>query len=166
MASNSGNSHRSAPLVPKGELPRPGQTYIIRDPTSGRQITLVGGILRLEHHLGDQGGYHWECIEENGWLGFRNPVGHLHIGCNADQPAHYYNRPDTLGFLIATAQSHGNNECLTTTGGPGGGQLLLFRLGKMLVQLGIDRETDELILAKKGTEWDFILVPKPPQKAA
>lgn len=80
----------------KTGAPWPGNTYIIRDPDSQRQITLVRGQLRLAPHLGNQGGYHWECIEKDGWLGFRSPSDHLHIG---------HGMHKTCFFLFSTLDS-------------------------------------------------------------
>ncbi|KAI1653480.1 hypothetical protein F4813DRAFT_374420 [Daldinia decipiens] len=62
--------------------PWPGRAYKIRDPETERQITLVNGELKLEKDMGNRGGYHWLCIETDGYLGFRNPSNNMHIGHN------------------------------------------------------------------------------------
>ncbi|XXH04107.1 hypothetical protein Hte_010518 [Hypoxylon texense] len=60
--------------------PYPGGTFAIRQRGTGRLITLVDGILRMEYCLGEQGGWHWICEETNGWLTFRSPVSGLYLG--------------------------------------------------------------------------------------
>ncbi|KAI1770126.1 hypothetical protein F4818DRAFT_434045 [Hypoxylon cercidicola] len=124
--------------------PWPGNTYIIRDPDSERQITLVGGQLRLAPHLGNQGGYHWECIESNGWMGFRSPSDHLHIG------------HDNRRNFIASAKEHRPWEYFNTRAHPKGGHILLVVHGWQQWKMTISEDGSNLIeTMDEGTAWEF-----------
>ncbi|KAI1139102.1 hypothetical protein F5Y05DRAFT_380855 [Hypoxylon sp. FL0543] len=125
-------------------VPWPGNTYIIRDPKSRQQITLVDGELRLDVHLGDQGGYHWQCVEKDGWLGFRSPSDSLHIG------------HDGNGNFIAQKTHHKDWEYFNTRAHPAGGHLLLMRHWSGQWQMAIGPDGQKLIETKEqGTAWEF-----------
>ncbi|KAI4861680.1 hypothetical protein F4820DRAFT_432844 [Hypoxylon rubiginosum] len=124
--------------------PWPGNTYIIRDPDSRQQVTLVRGQLRLARHLGNQGGYHWECIEKDGWLGFRSPSDHLHIG------------HDNRRNFIATAKDHRPWEYFNTRAHPKGGHILLVVHGWQQWKMTIAKDGHSLIeTLDEGTAWEF-----------
>jgi hypothetical protein len=54
-------------------VPRAGETFMIRDRLRGRVTTLEERNLRLKADVSRMGGWHWICVEKDGWLGFRNP---------------------------------------------------------------------------------------------
>ncbi|OTB00357.1 hypothetical protein M426DRAFT_324397 [Hypoxylon sp. CI-4A] len=66
------NNFEKQPDTPvyKEEIPTPGNAYIIREPVSGLQITLIDGVLRMSPSLGIQGGYQWQCSDSRGWMSF------------------------------------------------------------------------------------------------
>ncbi|KAI1385863.1 uncharacterized protein F4822DRAFT_356346 [Hypoxylon trugodes] len=140
---------KTATMLMRETVPWPGQTYIIREPSTRMQITLIDGELRLEDHKGDQGGYHWKCIETNGWLGFYNPSDMLHIG------------HDNRGNFIARAQQHDSWEYFGTRAHPDGGYLLLMRHGNTLWKMTIGEDGRKLVETnekEKGTAWEFVKV--------
>ncbi|KAI8961466.1 hypothetical protein F5Y11DRAFT_326266 [Daldinia sp. FL1419] len=127
--------------------PWPGHIYKIRDLETKRQITLVNGELKLAEDLGAQGGYHWLCVETDGYLGFRSPTNNVHIG------------HDCWGNFVAREYHHWAWEFFNTRAHPKGGQMLLTThyntMRKMVVERGTGRlvETDDT-----GTAWEFIEV--------
>ncbi|KAI0838433.1 hypothetical protein F5Y06DRAFT_268068 [Hypoxylon sp. FL0890] len=148
MADSFETDRKPADAPQKETVPWPGNTYIIRDPKSGRQITLVDGELRLEYHLGNQGGYHWQCIEKDGWLGFRSPSDNLHIG------------HDNCGNFIAQKTHHRDWEYFNTRAHPDGGHLLLTRRWNVQRKMTIGPDGQKLMETDgHGTAWQFEKVP-------
>ncbi|KAI2779887.1 hypothetical protein F4815DRAFT_471500 [Daldinia loculata] len=128
--------------------PWPGHTYKIRDPKTERQITLVNGELKLEKDMGEQGGYHWLCIETDGYLGFRNPSNNVHIGHN------------NWGQFVAREYHHWAWEFFNTRAHPDGGQLLLTVHGNSMRKMAVEKGTYRLVETKgDGTAWEFVEVP-------
>ncbi|KAI1398639.1 hypothetical protein F4819DRAFT_18962 [Hypoxylon fuscum] len=133
--------------VPRETAPWPGETYIIQDPKTKRQITLVEGKLRLEDHLGFQGGYHWRCIETDGWLGFRNPIDNSLIG------------HDNEKNFIAQNKSHKSWEFFNTRAHPDGGYILLVVHGWVQWKMTIAKDGRSLVETRDGgTAWEFVKV--------
>ncbi|KAI1378544.1 hypothetical protein F4677DRAFT_443032 [Hypoxylon crocopeplum] len=127
--------------------PCPGQTYMIRDPTSQRLITLSRGRLCLEDHAGDRGGYHWECVETKGWLGFRNPAFNVYIG------------HDGHDAIVAEKSNHKGWEYFCVRRHPDGGYLLLSRWWDDLWKVDIARDGHSLIRKDHGgVAWEFVKV--------
>ncbi|KAI5862988.1 hypothetical protein GGS23DRAFT_46961 [Durotheca rogersii] len=125
-------------------VPHPGATYIIRDPATRRLLTIVGGQLRLEHHAGDRGGYHWDCVETKGWLGFRNPAFGVFLG------------HDGHGRIIASARLHRPWEYFCVRRHKQGGYLLLSRWFDDLWKL--DKGSDGRTIVRQaegGLAWEF-----------
>ncbi|KAI2616949.1 hypothetical protein GGS26DRAFT_577733 [Hypomontagnella submonticulosa] len=144
-----------SPTSPIDAVPWPGHTFIIRDPVSGRQITIVGGELRLEHHAGDRGGYHWICVEKDGWLGFRDPVHNMYMGYNTKG-----NR-DTRGDYVAEVKHHKSCEYFCARKHPDGGcHLLSYHQGQeKLWKVTIGKDGHKLVRTMdEGTLWEFIRV--------
>ncbi|KAI2471094.1 hypothetical protein F4781DRAFT_388065 [Annulohypoxylon bovei var. microspora] len=133
--------------IRKETVPWPGGTYIIREPKSGKQITLINGLVCMAPHLGDQGGYHWLCTSTDGWLGFRSPVSGLHLGHNGES-----NR------LMAIVPHHRDLEYFATRGHPDGGQLLFVKQGDSLWPLSVRSDREIAILSEGGTVWEFVKV--------
>lgn len=140
--------HTTPPLPRRKEtVPWPGHTFIIREPISGKQITLVRGELRLEPHMGDQGGYHWICVEKNGWLGFCDPIHNMFMG------------HDSLGTFIARVRHHQAHEYFSTQRHPDGGYLLVTHYKDRLWKMVIAEDGQKLFTTKgEGTAWEFIKV--------
>ncbi|KAI1076903.1 hypothetical protein F5B20DRAFT_554196 [Whalleya microplaca] len=142
------NSPQFATSPPHAEtVPWPGQKFAIRSQTSGRVITLVEGELRMEDNLGEQGGWHWVCVEKNGWLGFRSPVSGTYMGHNG------------RGGFVAAVKHHKSYEYFCTRRHPDGGYLLLMKHGDDLWKMDVGEEGHDLIETKgDGTVWDFVKV--------
>ncbi|KAI1758932.1 hypothetical protein GGR53DRAFT_192018 [Hypoxylon sp. FL1150] len=114
--------------------PCPGQTYAIRDRKSGCLVTLIDGKIRLVRCTKEQGGWHWTCAEENGWLTFRSPVSGRYIG-------------------------FGKSRFLCIRRHPQGGYVLLARQNEELLKM-TTRKNKDILMFKTSDEalWDFEVV--------
>jgi hypothetical protein len=123
----------------------PGAVFIIRHRDSGKVITVVNGELRLCEGFNPRGGFHWECIEKDKWLGFRNCVSGTLIGHN--------NRKK----FIAKVHLHQSYEYFALGPSPKGGYELLMRHGDELWSMAVGEDGSELIETKgDGALWDFL----------
>ncbi|KAI0836035.1 hypothetical protein F5Y06DRAFT_275056 [Hypoxylon sp. FL0890] len=137
--------------TPKETSPWPGNTYIIRHPVSGRQITLVRGELVLERHTGDQGGYHWICVEKDGWLGFCDPVHSTYMGMDHGGGPGY----------ISKVKHHKSCEFFCTRRHPNGGYIILTQSKDLqkLRKMGTEPDGHKLVQTDgEGTAWEFVKV--------
>lgn len=126
-------------------VPYPGAIFIIRRRDSGKVITIVNGDLRLCEGFNPRGGFHWECIERDRWLGFRNCVSGTIIGHN-----------DRKKF-IARVNHHQSHEYFTLRPSPQGGYELLMRHGQELWSMAVGDDESELVEVKgEGALWDFL----------
>lgn len=126
-------------------VPYPGAVFVIRHRDSGKVITIINGELRLCEGLNSRGGFHWECIEKDKWLGFRNCVSGTLIGHN--------NRKK----FIAKVDSHQSYEYFALGPSPKGGYELLMRHGYELWSMAIGEDGSELVETKgDGALWDFL----------
>ncbi|KAI1474674.1 hypothetical protein F4774DRAFT_321124 [Daldinia eschscholtzii] len=130
----------------KDTPPFPGQTFAIRERNTGRYITLMEGNLLVLENVGNQGGWHWVCVENNGWLGFRNPVSSTHIG------------HDTNHKYWAEYKHHLSHESFCARKHPQGGYILLSRQGDALWKMAVDDCGRLVETEKDGTLWDFIRI--------
>ncbi|KAJ4263122.1 hypothetical protein NW762_006743 [Fusarium torreyae] len=134
-----------APTDYPESVPYPGAVFIIRHHDTGKVITLVNGELRLSEGLSPTGGYHWQCIEKDRWLGFRNCVSGTIIGHN-----------DKKKF-IAKAEKHLSFEFFTLRPHPQGGYELLVRHGYELWSMTVGINGNELVETKdEGDLWHFL----------
>ncbi|KAI0886710.1 uncharacterized protein GGS22DRAFT_158523 [Annulohypoxylon maeteangense] len=143
------HSYLSPPPFIKETVPCPGNTYIIRHPVTGRQITLERGELRLKHHTGEQGGYHWVCVEKGGWLGFYDPIHGTYMGRN------------NKGGYMAKVKHHAGWENFCARRHPDGGYLLLTSHWFCLMKMDVDKSGTKLVETfgeGKGTAWEFVKV--------
>ncbi|KAM3072058.1 hypothetical protein ACMFMG_008519 [Clarireedia jacksonii] len=133
-------------------VPVPGSTFLIRALHTHQVITLSEGHLHLEPQPLPAGGWHWACIERDGWLGFRNCVSGTFMG------------HDGKGGYHAKVTHHKCNEWFVTRAVPGGGHLILILHGDKWRRMGIaegGRELVEVEKEKEGVEatvWEFIKV--------
>ncbi|KAH6953164.1 hypothetical protein DER45DRAFT_575174 [Fusarium avenaceum] len=126
-------------------VPYPGAVFIIRHRDSGKVITIVNGELRINEGFGPRGGYHWECVERDKWLGFRNCVSGMLIG------------HDGKGKYIARVDKHQSHEYFALGPSPKGGYELLMRHGHELWSMAVGEDGSELIETKgNGDLWDFL----------
>ncbi|KAI1808788.1 hypothetical protein F4811DRAFT_498881 [Daldinia bambusicola] len=126
--------------------PFPGQTFAIRERTTGRYITLIEGNIRVLENVGDQGGWHWVCVEKGGWLGFRNPVSSTYIG------------HDTRHNYWAEYKHHLGDESFCARKHPEGGYILLSRQDEELWKMSVSENFELSVTQKDGARWDFIKV--------
>lgn len=125
--------------------PWPGNTYIIFNKETGLSITVVSGKLQVVQELTLRGGHHWDCVEKNGWLGFRNCVSGKFIG------------HDSKGNFIATVNHHQTHEYFCARKHPDGGYVLLMRHGDTMMKMAIAGDEKTLVETKhEGTRWEFI----------
>lgn len=128
-------------------VPWPGSTFIIRSLSSGKFLTLLDGNIML---TGGRGSIEWACVENNGWLGFRNIVSGKFLG------------HDKKGELCCFAERHRMWELFCVRMRPEGGCVLLLTHWNSLWHVGIREEQGVEKLAKIGAGgcggmvWEFI----------
>jgi hypothetical protein len=128
-------------------VPWAGETFMIRDRIRGRVITLKDGNLRLEANASRTGGWHWVCVEKNGWLGFRNYVSGTYIG------------HDGKGNFYAKVGHHEGHEFFCARRHPDGGYLLLMMHGMKFWKMDIGEDGNKLVETEnEGTAWEFVKV--------
>ncbi|KAI9748670.1 MAG: hypothetical protein M1835_001738 [Candelina submexicana] len=130
-------------------VPWPGSSFIIRSVESGHVITLLNGHVRLTQP-GGHGCVRWECVETEGWLGFRNTVSGKYLGY------------DAKGRLRCSAEQHKKWEYFCARARPEGGCILLMTHWEKLWRVGIMVEQGVEKLAKiegsDGMMWEFAKV--------
>ncbi|KAI8962374.1 hypothetical protein F5Y11DRAFT_347506 [Daldinia sp. FL1419] len=142
-------NYQTTPSLPQRRetVPWPGHTFVIREPVSGKLLTIVGGQLRLEPHKGEQGGYHWICEQKNGWLGFRDPIHNIYMG------------HDSLGTFIAQVRHHKAHEYFSTIRHPDGGYILVTNYKDWLQRMVIAEDGQRLVTSMDGgTPFEFVKV--------
>ena len=129
----------------------PDSIYIIRSVVSGHVITLHDGQIALTPP-GGRGSIHWACVENKGWLGFRNIASGKFLGHDAN------------GRLKCSAERHQGWENFYVRGRPEGGYVLLMQHWDRLWHVGIKVEHGVEKLAKigdggaGGIAWEFVRV--------
>ncbi|KAL3427623.1 hypothetical protein PVAG01_01132 [Phlyctema vagabunda] len=156
-------------LGQRNAVPCAGATFMIRslafadNENSVVVMALEAGELRL-HKLttaSRAGGWDWQCIEKDNWLGFRNSVSGTYMGHNGK------------GRIVARAEWHRDHEYFCVRKHPDRGYILLTkRGGSKLCKLGWSGGGgggavgegpggDELVEVEgtaEGTLWEFIKV--------
>ncbi|PQE24592.1 hypothetical protein CJF31_00011245 [Rutstroemia sp. NJR-2017a BVV2] len=131
-------------------VPVPGSTFLIRALHTHQVLTLSEGHLHLEPQPPPAGGWHWACIERDGWLGFRNCVSGTFMG------------HDGKGGFHAKVTHHKCNEWFVTRAVPGGGHLILILHGDKWRRMGVAEGGREVLEVEKagteGTVWEFVKV--------
>ncbi|KAI1641694.1 uncharacterized protein F4817DRAFT_355064 [Daldinia loculata] len=130
----------------KDTPPFPDQTFAIRERNTGRYITLVEGNLCVRENIGDQGGWHWICVETQGWLGFRSPVSATYMG------------HDTNKNIWAEHKHHKEHEYFCARKHPHGGYMLLKRHDDELWKITVSNDFRLIETTGDGTLWDFVKV--------
>jgi hypothetical protein len=132
-------------------VPWPGSSFIIRAAGSASVLTLRDGQVVLGSP-GGRGDIYWECVERNGWLGFRAPASGLYLG------------HDMLGRLCCGAKKHQAWENFCARLRPEGGYVLLMSHWEKLWPLGVKEVDGGKVLEKvqssvnDGAVWDFVKV--------
>jgi hypothetical protein len=111
-------------------VPYPGFTFIIRSVLCGRCLSLFEGRIELAPQ-DTRSSVLWECMERDGWLGFKNSVSGKYIGYHQN------------GMLHGSAEKHGRNECFAYRLIPGrAGSILLMTSWESLWAVGSRRRTE------------------------
>jgi hypothetical protein len=135
-------------------VPWPGSTFIIRSVSCGKVITLLEGKIMLAP-LGGRGSIHWDCVETNGWLGFRNPITNRFLGHDGKRGRE---------GLQCEAKEHQTFENFGVRRRPDGGYIMQMIHYHALWPVGIRAVPEGEILAKienGGADviaWEFIRV--------
>ncbi|RDL31995.1 uncharacterized protein BP5553_09397 [Venustampulla echinocandica] len=133
-------------------IPEPGSTFIIRSVWSRNIITLLMGQVVLAPPEDNFGSPHWECIETNGCLGFRNIASGRFLGRN------------NQWLLCCSVNWHQEHEKFHIRSRPEGGYILLMTHWGKLRPVGMKDEKGEKKLAMvesgntNGIVWEFVEV--------
>lgn len=100
-----------SPLI--SSIPRPGSSFLIQSAMTGKVITFQQGRVVLGQ-LGGHNMTRWQCVENQGWLGFRDPASGMFLG---------YDENEELCCTVKK-QSLWENFCVRQR--PEGGYLLLM----------------------------------------
>ncbi len=73
------SSHDIPQSSPKSSAPWPNSTYIIRSVSTGKVITFRRGKIILAP-LNGHSAIRWECFEQKGFIGFRDPASYMNLG--------------------------------------------------------------------------------------
>ena len=135
-------------------IPWPGRTFMIRSHKTGQVITFLDGEIVMDKP-GGLGTFKWRCVEEKGWMGFKDPASAQYLG-------HHEH-----GVLFCKTPHHRNNEYICPRMRPEGGFVLLVRQGDHLRPLSVFANESEKEIRRKvkimdwSSEeivWDFIEV--------
>ncbi|KAI0853080.1 hypothetical protein F5Y00DRAFT_225373 [Daldinia vernicosa] len=150
MSSTDRVEHSCSCLIHKIETkdtpPFPDQTFAIRERNTGRYITLIEGKLRVRENVGDQGGWHWICVESQGWLGFRSPVSGTYLGHDGNES------------IWAEYKHHDGQEFFCARKHPQGGYVLLTSHEDVLRKITVSNDFKLIETTGDGTLWDFVKV--------
>jgi hypothetical protein len=139
--------------IPQSSIPWPGRTFIIRSHKNGQVITFLDGKVVMDKP-GGLGTFRWRCVEEKGWMGFKDPASAQYLG-------HHEH-----GLLFCSPH-HRNNEYICPRMRPEGGCVLLVRHDEHLRPLGVFANESEngnkqkikiMDWSSDGIVWDFIEV--------
>ncbi|KAI5921688.1 hypothetical protein F4810DRAFT_712307 [Camillea tinctor] len=131
----------------QGIVPWQGNDLVIRERGSGKVITMGIDGVQLKK-IGPMGGWHWKCVEHDGWLGFRNVVSGRYLGHN------------NKGGFHALQTHHKGWESFVAKANPYGGYELLTIHGWKFMKMRVAK--DGLTLEEtdgKGALWDFVKYP-------
>lgn len=119
----------------RDDIPTAKSTYLILHQPTNLVLTLVGGKFTLhkvpvmldeEHPLAGKCSWHWECVEKDGWFGFRNAASGRYIGhdgtkkdVGSEQSSGSYRvigpRHGAFERLVCVRAGHGEQEKGCTT---------------------------------------------------
>lgn len=135
-------------------IPWPGRTFIIQSRKTGQVITFLDGEVVMDK-AGGLGTFRWRCVEQGGWIGFKDPASAQYLG--------YHEH----AILYCKTPHHRNNEYICPRMRPEGGFVLLVRQDDHLRPLGVFvHESEKKIKLKvkimdwssEEIVWDFIEV--------
>lgn len=103
----------------RDDTPTAKSTYLILHQPTNLALTLVGGKFTLhkvpfmlgdEHSVAGKCNWHWECVETDGWFGFRNAASGRYIGHDGVKKG--VGSEQSSGSYLVTAPKHGVFERL------------------------------------------------------
>ena len=138
VASENTDKEKTAPSnAIESDAPWPGSTYIISSTSTNQVLTLRNGEVILAAP-GGRGSIHWDCVEVNGWLGFRNSVS----GCLLTYFPHNKNK------IGCSVKKLADWEKIALRPKPGGGYVLMMTFWEGLRPIGTVIENGKTKLAK------------------
>ncbi|KAH3974592.1 hypothetical protein HBH52_130520 [Parastagonospora nodorum] len=153
-SATSENTTKNASETAQSSIPWPGRTFIIRSQTNGHVITFLDGEVILDKP-GGLGTFRWRCVEDKGWMGFKDPASAQYLG--------YHEH----GVLACHVPHHRKNEYICPRMRPGGGCVLLVCHDDFLRPLGvfanesehgIKQQVKTMDWNSEAMVWDFIEV--------
>lgn len=138
------------PPKPDSCIPWPGSSFQLRCAATGHILTLIGGQVVLAPAASGRGGSdHWECMENNGWLGFRNKASGYFLGHNIH------------GYVLCSVSHHRGWERFCARITPEGTFFLLMTQWESLWYVGGsmgngDTRLAKLWDAKRAIAWEFV----------
>lgn len=136
------------------QVPSPGKSFMITDRTCEHALSLQSGNLKLiglanANNFGTAGCWVWECVENNGWLGFKNWASGTYLGHNGSQ------------IMWAERKHHKGHEQFCVRQVDGGYVLLMESWGKLGKVAAVDEKRDpkwKVVLEGKPVVWNFVKV--------
>ncbi|KAK4458621.1 hypothetical protein QBC42DRAFT_156663, partial [Cladorrhinum samala] len=137
------------------QFPSPGQSFMITDRACEHALSLQNGNLKLislaaTNPFGTAGCWVWECVESNGWLGFKNWASGTYLGHNG-----------SAQVLWAERKHHKGHEQFCVRQVDGGYVLLMESWGKLgKVGAAIHKDGPQWKVVLEGTPvvWNFVKV--------
>lgn len=133
--------------------PAPGNTFLIRSVSCGRFLKLFDGRLVLGHEDGCSS--HWNCVEKDYWLGFKNMASGNYLGHSGSHRAE----------LRCSAPHHRQHEYFTIRPVGGEAYVLLATFREKLSFVGVKKanEVEGLVTSNNGSvsdgiAWEFLMV--------
>ncbi|KAK0716725.1 hypothetical protein B0T21DRAFT_339706 [Apiosordaria backusii] len=141
-------------------FPVPGYTYIIYDRATGYLLSLYRGKVTTRSHAEltpDCATWHWQCDDNNGWLGFVQESSGRYLGVGPGLTS----IGDNMLTLVVDSKSLGPGEQFYYRKDGSGGYQLFFRSGEKMLSammdsgdnLRFDRDCDGMVVV-----WHFIRV--------
>jgi hypothetical protein len=124
--------------------PWAGESFVIREKDTHLTIALVRGKLLACQGVNGYCGYQWDCVEKNGWLGFRNSVSGTYLG-----------RDDDLN-LKANVYHHMPWEYFCARRHPEGGYILMVKCDDDLLSIAVTESGTLFATHGEGTRWEFV----------
>ncbi|KAK4159570.1 hypothetical protein QBC43DRAFT_373709 [Cladorrhinum sp. PSN259] len=149
----------------KSAIPCPGKIFIMTDATCGYALALEDGelkfveLVKAENRIGAC--WLWRCVEESGWMCFRNAVSGTYLGVRQRVTAW-----DTVEWHLCafeTTDLADNRFCVRHSGNGQGYELWVFQEDKdALAKIGVvGHPSDgslEIVEDREPMRWIFIEV--------
>lgn len=146
--------------------PEPGGTFVLSTINTNRILVLKYGQLCLAEEPTEAYGSLWQCVEKDGWLGFRNTVSGTYIGHNNCRPRSPKEGISYTWRFQGSASKHTDCEFLQVRRHRSGGYSLWVKHYDKLFPMAADPKgvDDGVFVDTNGRNWitwEF-LEPEPP----